>query len=175
MQQLPDSQQRVWASLLHCGAQGPGNRDRQNLSASIGRQSYSVPHPAAHVQGYGVVREVERVATSEQDRPEHPCIVDDCGELPAGTDPTSFLQQVLVAGWELSVRCSASFAATYERSRLGLRLGRPARTGRGLGSVLRLCVAPRNGEPSKFRGSCELCKHLPAKSSRSHTCLCIHV
>ncbi len=49
------------------------------------------------MQGYGVVREVERVATSEQDRPEHPCTVDDCGELPAGTDPTSFLQQVVVA------------------------------------------------------------------------------
>ena len=94
-----------------------------------------------------MVREVERVATSEQDRPEHPCIVDDCGELPAGTDPTSFLQQVVVAACGLSVRCSASFAAACEHSRLGLRLGRPARTGSGLGSVLRLCVAPGEGEP----------------------------
>ena len=46
-----------------------------------------------------MVREVERVATSEQDKPEHPCIVDDCGELPAGTNPTAFLQQVVAAAW----------------------------------------------------------------------------
>lgn len=39
-------------------------------------------------QGYGVVRELENVATEEGDKPTHECFVKDCGELPSDADLT---------------------------------------------------------------------------------------
>ncbi len=51
-------------------------------------------------QGYGVVRELENVATEEGDKPTHECYIKDCGELPSGADfypPTQVLQNVIVS------------------------------------------------------------------------------
>ena len=39
-------------------------------------------------QGYGVVRELENVATEEGDKPTHECFIKDCGELPSDDDLT---------------------------------------------------------------------------------------
>lgn len=39
-------------------------------------------------QGYGVVRELENVATEEGDKPTHECFIKDCGELPSDADLT---------------------------------------------------------------------------------------
>ena len=37
-------------------------------------------------QGYGVVRELEGVATEESDKPTHDCFIKDCGVLEANAD-----------------------------------------------------------------------------------------
>ena len=45
-------------------------------------------------QGYGVVRELENVATEESDKPTHECFIRDCGVLGADADlsPTQEVQ-----------------------------------------------------------------------------------
>lgn len=64
---------------------------------SNGSQFFITTVPTAHLdgkhvvfgqvlRGYGVVRELENVATEEGDKPTHECYIKDCGELPPGAD-----------------------------------------------------------------------------------------
>ncbi len=48
------------------------------------------------LQGFGIVSAIEAVDTNERDQPVLECVIEDCGELPAGTDLARLLaEQVL--------------------------------------------------------------------------------
>lgn len=74
--------------LLSMANSGPNTNGSQFFITTV-----PTPHlDGKHVvfgqvlQGYGVVRELENVATEEGDKPTHECFIKDCGQLPPGTD-----------------------------------------------------------------------------------------
>lgn len=81
--------------LLSMANAGPGTNGSQFFVTTVPTKHLDGKHVVFGevISGKSIIRAVENVKTGENDKPVEPCVIADCGEVPAGADLTEFTKK----------------------------------------------------------------------------------